>query len=96
MRKKKTNNKVVHYVQLKTHRRFANPTNFYAHLNSLHAKIQPNFYTIQSILNNRWTQIQRPLVIRQFEKQHRDEIRTIFQHQVEHFDEFYRLIFVLI
>lgn len=81
-RKKKKKSRSLHYIQLKTYRKFPNQVNYVDHVSSLHSKIQPIAHHIQTTLDNKWIQIQRPAIREQLNEIHREEIQREFFHQI--------------
>jgi len=81
-RRKKSPNKTIHYVQLRTHRQWPNESNYMSHLEVQNSKTKPLVYDIDHILNNKWINIRRPQLITQLNQIHQEEIKKDFLHKV--------------
>ena len=75
--------KTIHYVQLRTYRKWTNQSNYLSYLNVFHSKIKPITYQIDRIVNNKWIDIRRPQLIDQFDREFQQEIKKNFLHKVK-------------
>lgn len=85
-KKKKRENKItrksVHYIQLRTHKKWPNPLNYLSHLEVSHSKVKPIAYDVDKHLNNKWIQIRQSQVIDEFNQIHLQDIKNYFLHRV--------------
>ena len=81
-RKKQKSQKVIHYVQLRTHRRWPNELTYLSHLDVYSSKLKPLTYDIDRILNDKWTNIRQPQLITQLNETYQEEIKNYFLHRV--------------
>ena len=86
-RKKKRTEKIIHYVQLRTHRQYPNVKNYSSHLQTFHHTLQPITYEIDRILNKKWIDLRRNELIEQFNENHQVNIRQEFVERVKIFDK---------
>lgn len=93
-RRKKTSHKIIHYVQLRTHRQWPNESNYISHLEVYNSKTKPLVYDIDHLLNNKWINIRRPQLITQLNETHQQEIQKHFLHKViQQNMEFFYVVF---
>ena len=81
-RRKQKSNKIIHYVQLRTHRQWPNELNYLSHLDVYHSKLKPITYDIDRFLNNKWINIKQSQLIQQLNQSHQQDIQKYFLHKV--------------
>ncbi|CAF4744567.1 unnamed protein product [Rotaria socialis] len=88
-REKKISRKIIHYIQLRTHRQWPNPLNYTSHLEAHNSIIKPIIYEIDHHLNKKWILIRQSQVINQFNQIYQDEIKNYFLHKINLIDHRY-------
>ncbi|CAF1406322.1 unnamed protein product [Adineta ricciae] len=83
---KKSAPKPIHYVQLRTHRRYPNASHYMSHLEVHNSKIQPLIYDIDRVLNQKWIHIRRSEKNIQLNDIHEQEIKKEFSHKIDLID----------
>ncbi|CAF1386987.1 unnamed protein product [Adineta steineri] len=85
-RLKKSTQKPVHYVQLRTHRQWPNESNYKAHIEVHNSKLKPIVYDIDRHLNNKWINIRRSQLINDLNETYQQEIKNYFSHKINLID----------
>ncbi|CAF3828770.1 unnamed protein product [Rotaria magnacalcarata] len=88
-REKKISRKIVHYIQLRTHRQWPNPLNYTSHLEVHNSIAKPIIYEIDHHLNKKWILIRQSQITNQFNQIYQDEIKNYFLHQIDLIDHKY-------
>ncbi|CAF2038044.1 unnamed protein product [Rotaria magnacalcarata] len=88
-REKKISRKIVHYIQLRTHRQWPNPLNYTSHLEVHNSITKPIIYEIDHHLNKKWILIRQSQITNQFNQIYQDEIKNYFLHQIDLIDHKY-------